>query len=101
MCIRDRGKYMEPSTKRKKMEITMPKKGKYRMQAHINPLNKVTYPFPRSPDHVDWSLHYPMFFKGTTEKKFGNVQQYSQAFYYLLRGTRPVQWKNRKARGSA
>ena len=58
----------ELQLKKKKQEITMPKKGKYRMRAHINPLNEINYPVPFAPSHVDWSIHYPLFFGGTNEQ---------------------------------
>jgi len=48
--------------------IKMPKKSKYRMRAHINPLNRITYPVPISPNYVDWKLHYPLFYGGTKEE---------------------------------
>ena len=37
----------EPSKKKEKVEkegISMPKKSKYRMRAHINPLNEIKFP---------------------------------------------------------
>ena len=34
----------KPYEKRKKQEITMPKKSKFRMRAHINPLSEINYP---------------------------------------------------------
>ena len=40
----------------------MPKKAKYRMRAHINPLNVFREPIPPSPEYVDWSLHFPAAF---------------------------------------
>lgn len=47
---------------RKREYVCMPKKTKYRMRAHINPLNEFRDPVPASPAHVDWSLHFPAFF---------------------------------------
>jgi 2-polyprenyl-3-methyl-5-hydroxy-6-metoxy-1,4-benzoquinol methylase len=41
---------------------SMPKKTKYRMRAHINPLNEPSWPIPLSQEYVDWSLHYPAFY---------------------------------------
>ncbi|CAI2374414.1 unnamed protein product [Moneuplotes crassus] len=46
----------------KREYATMPKKTKYRMRAHVNPLNEPKFPFPLSPEWVDWSLHYPAYF---------------------------------------
>lgn len=40
----------------------MPKKGNYRMHAHINPFNETLFPFPLNPDFVNWSIHYPLYF---------------------------------------
>ena len=48
-------------------KVKMPKKSKYRMRAHINPLNRVNYPFPLTPSHVNWKLHYPLFYSGTNK----------------------------------
>lgn len=42
--------------------VNMPKKGHYRMHAHINPFNPLSIPFPINTDYVDWSLHYPSFY---------------------------------------
>ena len=50
------------------LHVKMPKKSKHRMRAHINPLNRVNYPFPISPDHVNWKLHFPLFYNGTKEE---------------------------------
>ena len=38
------------------------------MRAHINPLNRITYPVPFNPDHVSWKLHYPLFYGGNTNE---------------------------------
>ena len=40
----------------------IPKKGDYRMRAHINPLNSTTFPYPQHYSYVDWSLHFPKAF---------------------------------------
>jgi tRNA (guanine-N7-)-methyltransferase len=37
----------------------LPKKGDYRVRAHINPLNISTFPFPQHHSYVDWKEHYP------------------------------------------
>lgn len=42
--------------------VNTPKKTKYRMHAHINPFNPLNYDFPSTPDHVDWSIHYPSYY---------------------------------------
>ena len=44
---------------KKREYVAMPKKTKYRMRAHINPLNQPQFPIPESPEWVDWSIHYP------------------------------------------
>ena len=36
---------LEPPYKKKKQEVTMPKKSKFRMRAHINPLSEINYPW--------------------------------------------------------
>lgn len=45
------------------MKVSMPKRGKYRMRAHCNPLSDTAFPFPLNPNYVDWSKFYPNFFK--------------------------------------
>ena len=47
----------------------MPKKGKHRMRAHINPMGDLTIPTPFNTDYVDWSIHYPSFFGSTDNNK--------------------------------
>jgi hypothetical protein len=42
--------------------VNMPKKGLYRMHAHINPFNPLSIPFPLNTTYVDWALHYPAFY---------------------------------------
>ena len=41
------------------MKRLVPKKGEYRMRAHMNPFNKATYPYPVDRNYVDWSKHFP------------------------------------------
>ncbi len=43
----------------KRAKVEHPKKADYRQRAHCNPLNDWASPYPRSPDHVDWSVHFP------------------------------------------
>lgn len=45
-----------------RMYVKTPKKTQYRMHAHINPFNPLSFDFPATPDHVDWSIHYPMHY---------------------------------------
>jgi hypothetical protein len=40
----------------------MPKKGLYRMHAHINPFNPLSIPFPLNTTYVDWAQHYPALY---------------------------------------
>lgn len=40
----------------------LPRKRFYRARAHSNPLSDSHFPVPVSPTHVDYSLHYPLFF---------------------------------------
>lgn len=49
--------------------VNMPKKGKHRMRAHINPLGDMTMAFPLNPKWVDWSVHYPSYFGSTDNNK--------------------------------
>lgn len=70
----------EEDTKANK-KVKMPKKSKYRMRAHINPLNRVNFPFPLTPNHVNWKLHYPLFYGGSNKENeniYCNSKQYHQ-----------------------
>jgi tRNA (guanine-N7-)-methyltransferase len=44
------------------MKIEKPKKALYRQRAHCNPLSDAIFPYPLSPDHVNWAEHYPAFY---------------------------------------
>lgn len=44
------------------MNKLIPKKGDFRMRAHINPFNRAFFPFPPHPSYVDWRLHFPIMF---------------------------------------
>lgn len=55
------------------MKRLLPKKGEYRMRAHMNPFNKTTYPFPSDHTFVDWSKHFPKRF-GLSEEE--NIHPY-------------------------
>ncbi|KAI2014512.1 tRNA (guanine-N(7)-)-methyltransferase (tRNA(m7G46)-methyltransferase) [Ophidiomyces ophidiicola] len=52
---------------RKKMEaqhggpVQMPKKRLYRQRAHANPFSDHQLSYPISPDHMDWSVHFPAY----------------------------------------
>ncbi|KAH0471654.1 MAG: uncharacterized protein KVP18_004267 [Porospora cf. gigantea A] len=41
------------------MDVLMPKKAEHRQRAHCNPLSDGALEYPTSPDHVDWSVHFP------------------------------------------
>lgn len=41
----------------------MPKKKFYRQRAHCNPLNDTVIEVPACPGDVNWSEHFPEFFK--------------------------------------
>jgi len=49
---------------RKREKIEKPKKADFRQRAHCNPLSDYVDMYPLSPEHVDWSIHYPEFFAG-------------------------------------
>ena len=43
-------------------KVSMPKKNKHRMRAHINPFNELNMPHPKNPEFAQWHLHFPSFF---------------------------------------
>lgn len=43
-------------------KIEKPKKADFRQRAHCNPLSDFVDCYPISPDHVDWSVHFPDVF---------------------------------------
>eukprot|EP00931_Biecheleriopsis_adriatica_P092514 TRINITY_DN66323_c0_g1_i1.p1 TRINITY_DN66323_c0_g1~~TRINITY_DN66323_c0_g1_i1.p1 ORF type:complete len:297 (-),score=47.99 TRINITY_DN66323_c0_g1_i1:80-970(-) len=45
-------------------KVEKPKKADFRQRAHCNPLCDWGDSYPASPDHVDWSVHFPKFFPG-------------------------------------
>eukprot|EP00400_MALV-I_sp_L67-5_P001183 gene1183-970_t len=45
----------------KRQKIEKPRKCDYRQRAHCNPLADSFIIYPRTPDHVDWSVHFPHF----------------------------------------
>ncbi|KFG59497.1 tRNA -methyltransferase family protein, partial [Toxoplasma gondii RUB] len=47
--------------------VLKPKKAAYRQRAHCNPLADSYIVYPRSPDFVDWSRHFPAFFPGEAD----------------------------------
>eukprot|EP00439_Symbiodinium_sp_Y106_P077992 s2628_g16.t2 len=57
-----------PSTVPAKSKIEKPKKADFRQRAHCNPLCDWGDCYPASPDHVDWSVHFPSFFEGSLER---------------------------------
>lgn len=46
------------------MQRIIPRRGDFRMRAHINPFNTPFFPFPPHPTYVDWKLHFPLHFQG-------------------------------------
>jgi len=42
--------------------VNMPKKGLYRMHAHINPFNPLHIAHPLNTTYVDWAEHYPALY---------------------------------------
>jgi tRNA (guanine-N7-)-methyltransferase len=44
------------------IKIEKPKKALFRQRAHCNPLSDAIFPYPLSPDHVNWAQHYPAFY---------------------------------------
>lgn len=57
--------------------LNLPKKSKFRMRAHCNPLAEISIPqyeylfnssSPISPKFVDWSLHYPIIYDRSTKE---------------------------------
>lgn len=47
------------------MKIEKPKKALFRQRAHCNPLSDALFPYPLSPNHVNWAEHYPTKFPGS------------------------------------
>lgn len=43
-------------------KIEKPKKADFRQRAHCNPLSDFVDMYPLTPNHVDWSVHYPEVF---------------------------------------
>lgn len=46
----------------------LPQKKYYRQRAHSNPIADHCFDYPRSPDYMDWSSLYPLYFKTNTSK---------------------------------
>lgn len=46
----------------------LPRKRFYRARAHSNPLSDSHFPIPISPNHVDFSQHYPQYFPSSDGK---------------------------------
>ncbi|XP_041095241.1 tRNA (guanine-N(7)-)-methyltransferase isoform X2 [Polyodon spathula] len=49
------------------MTATRPQKRYYRQRAHSNPMADHTFQYPVKPEKMDWSQHYPQFFKPLAE----------------------------------
>ncbi|XP_071735495.1 tRNA (guanine-N(7)-)-methyltransferase-like [Rutidosis leptorrhynchoides] len=46
----------------------LPRKRFYRARAHSNPLSDSHFPVPISPNHVEYSIHYPHFFPSSNSQ---------------------------------
>ncbi|GAA5905542.1 hypothetical protein JCM6882_004780 [Rhodosporidiobolus microsporus] len=53
-------------------ETGMPRKRFYRQRAHANPLSIHHLEYPLSPEHMDWSTHFPSFFDAPKEEGAGS-----------------------------
>ncbi|KFH03289.1 tRNA -methyltransferase family protein [Toxoplasma gondii VAND] len=65
--------------------VLKPKKAAYRQRAHCNPLADSYIVYPRSPDFVDWSRHFPAFFPGEADTPASvelalNTEQYPVSY---------------------
>ena len=70
--------------------VNMPKKTKYRMRAHINPLGNVNFPFPKTPTWVDWSIHFPQAYgipDNNGDKKNNNTTKFPITYDKDLKDT--------------
>ena len=77
--------------------INMPKKSKYRMRAHINPLGNINFPVPFSPTYVDWSLHFPSAFgneDNNGDKMYNNTGKYPITYEKDLKDTNIYQYES-------
>ncbi|CAJ1333921.1 unnamed protein product [Effrenium voratum] len=63
-CLRHRLEHSVCQVHEGRGKVEKPKKGDYRQRAHCNPLCDWGDTYPASPDHVDWSVHFPSFFPG-------------------------------------
>jgi len=53
------------------MSRILPKRGLYRVRAHVNPFSINTQlPFPPHHSFVDWRKHFPMKFGGSLDDNF-------------------------------
>lgn len=43
-------------------KVNMPQKKKFRMRAHINPMNEIHIPVPKNPNYAQWHQHFPSYF---------------------------------------
>lgn len=55
----------------------LPRKRFYRARAHSNPLSDTHFPVPVSPSHVDYSLHYPLFFTSSDQVDISKKIQFA------------------------
>ena len=64
--------------------IKMPQKRNYRMRAHINPLNVLKTAFPKTPDFVNWKLHFPIHYGGNLEQNIQIHDNSKQTIYIYI-----------------
>ena len=60
-------------------KLNLPKKSKYRMRAHCNPLAEISIPYPITPKYVDWSEHFPKIL-GKSDKENCEIYNNTKKF---------------------
>ncbi|QVM12118.1 tRNA (guanine-N(7)-)-methyltransferase (tRNA(m7G46)-methyltransferase) [Coccidioides posadasii str. Silveira] len=56
-----RNEYRDEAKAQESGAIQMPRKRLYRQRAHANPFSDHHLSYPISPDHMDWSIHFPAY----------------------------------------
>ena len=74
----------------KRQKIEKPRKCDYRQRAHCNPLADSFIVYPESPDHVDWSVHFPHFVESGKEDPLTVPLQNNTATHPLTYSDTPV-----------
>ncbi|KAH7366314.1 hypothetical protein KP509_18G072300 [Ceratopteris richardii] len=62
-----------------------PRKRFYRARAHSNPLSDSQFPVPVSPAHMDWSDHFPAFFKSNITAAPGHDSEFNFEAKYTVK----------------